>query len=485
MPGLLRDGITIDIENSFIEISHKVIANESGFPIVSIVMGDLENKSIEHKGTQYVDYIPQHGSEQQTSASISGFNLGLFNNDDFLDPEYQLGDIDVDVVLIWSELSTPVEASVTLNNHSKNSSQTIQLTGTNNFELDKLLCQTNVCNDKWSQGTKHVGIHKYEIQSYQLVVVKNGVFANKLISKLRSTFSKDEEIMGLLDLIEIITYHTNAASTNGNSYVTETGNMYSGNLAELSGNMHIAQANYILAFLASKIGYNLSPEHYLSYHVIDVFEYYRKGIDRNFVNNFINADDIVISQIFLQTHNRPQVNKYFKLFKKKIVWSASHGYTYCRTAQLQFASNIDGTGNSNSASQIMSFNNTEGSFSSGFAQHTLLAGAYLPDQDKNVKLVTTDVAIDISNTPSEKYDIVLIEHDFVVIPLDAILLSMAVGIGVGFLSFLIGNPTIMLALDIWVYFGDGVNTMANWFDDKYKYGEDGELVIPDIEIPNA
>ena len=260
--------------------------------------------------------------------------------------------------------------------------------------------------------------------------------------------------------------------------------MYSGNLAELSGNMHVAQANYLLAFLAEKIGYTLTPEHYLSYQVIDVFEYYRKGIDRNFVNNFINADDIVISQVLLQTHNRPQVNKYFKLFKKKIIWSASHGYTYCRTAKLNFASNIGGQPMTSSASQITSFNNTDGSFSSGFAQHTLLAGAYLPDQDKNVERVTTNVSIDISNTPSENYDIVLIEHDFVQTPLDSILLTMAVTVGVGLLSFLTG-PTTILIYDIWLYFGDGVNTVTNWFDDKYKYGEDGEIEIPDIDIPNA
>lgn len=489
MPGLLRDGITIDIENSFIEISHKVIANESGFPIVSIVMGDLENKSMTCKGTQYVDYIPQHDSEEQKSSSISGFNLGLFNNDDFLDPEYQLGDIDVDVVLIWSEYSTPVEASVTLNNHSGKPSQTIQLTGTNNFELDKLLCQTNVCKDYWSQGKKHVGNHKYEIQSYQLVVVKNGVFANKLISKLRNAFSKDDEIMALLHMIEIVTYYTNAASTNGNSYVTETGNMYSGNLAELSGNINVARANLILAYLAEKIGYTLTPEHYLSYHVIDVFEYYRKGIDRNFVNNFINADDIVISQILLQTHNRPQDNKYFKLFKKEIIWSASHGYTYCRTAQLNFASIIGGQPMTSSASQITSFNNIDGSLSSGFAQHTLLAGAYLPDQEKNVERVTTNVSIDISNTPSKNYDIVLIEHDFVKTPLSSILITVGLRyiLNVG-LTLLTGGAFIIatnVALDIWMSFGDGLNTVTNWFDSKYKYGEDGEIVIPDIEIPNA
>lgn len=487
-PGLEIDGITIDVEKGYIEISQKVIATDAGFPVVSIVMGELENKQMSSAATKLIDYIPQTGSEKQQSKSISGFNLGLFNNDDFLDPEYKLGNLDVNVVLIWQEFATPVEASIELNNHTTLKQETVQLTGTNIFELNKLLCKTNQCTNDWSQGKNHVGKHKYEIQSYQLVIVENGAFVYNLISKFKSEFRNDKELMEILDLIELIVFYTYAGSTNGNAKVTETGNMYSGNLDSLSENLNVKVANMLLTEIAGRVGYKLSPDQYLRYHVIDVFEYYRKGIDRNFVNNFVNADDIVITQVLLQTHNRPQQNT-FNFLSKKRPWKASHGYTYVRVSELSLSSSIGGTPYKGSESQVVNFSNKNGSLGNGFAQHTLLSGAYLPDQEKQVDYIKSKTSIHISSEASENYDIVLIEHDFVKTPISSLLITVGLRyIASGLLGAITGGfgfVAINVGLELWLQFGGGYNTVSNWFDSKYKYGEDGEIEIPEIDIPHA
>lgn len=372
------DNIQIDVENGTIKLNYKVVASTAGFPTVRVQINknpsNLPGSIIPHS-IELIGYSPTTQAEMtNNSYYVSGFNIGLFDSDDFMnDPEFDVGNLDVNMVIKWQQVALPVEAVITFDGTSVNHG--VYLTGaTSNPKtgLSRLKCRSATeCAKLTSQSYVHE--HDYEIEAYFLVVVENGQLVIEMLESIINDATADrndkEKAKILFEFLHSITAGTTDEKGAGKIYLGngETGQLVSSITDQLS--YYFSYGVTLSAFrnLFNKYfpEYVFDADNFLTYRVIEVFDYYKKGISYNFYNNYMNSDDLVISQCILQEHQIMQHNDNYILWNT-VLWSADKGYDYYRGASMKYTSN-----NSGNAFSSMTYDNNFANQTTDSSSNTL------------------------------------------------------------------------------------------------------------------
>lgn len=370
------DMLITEINKATGEVSTKlkIIASEYGFPEVVITMGSPDSTSKEKQSSvimknsiEVPNYNPTSQQEiaNNKGTQITGFHLNLYGNLDFTDKNLILPDLDVTAIIKWQQTALAVDAIVNIdeNQNTKHTGKSTKLTGNQTYEntledrLHNLECVTSSGSDtdncsKIGQST--VYRHKYEISNYFLIIVENGRY---ILDKLQEIITKNptvvvnEKSVELADVAKVIKNRIESADigniTGSNQKFSGISNLATGQLLDSESNFR----NIALVLLQTCFPNDFSgidPSTFLQFRVVSALEYYAGGINRNFIGNYANSYDLIVSQVVLQEHQRMQYdNKYLKVwipfvgFKNTgVVLDAKQGMDYYRYATLAYDGNI-------------------------------------------------------------------------------------------------------------------------------------------------
>ncbi len=347
--------IFINYEEQTIRVVYKIVASDVGFPTVSVTMFDSTSgkKSTENKAdllasinkvqiknnTKSENKQTKSESSASNIFSITGFNQALFETDaQTSDPNFKLGNIDVNLNLIWQTTAKEVVAQVELLKVELLKKDKITLTGVkSDSNYDKIAYDSSgCCRDSKTDG-QHVREHDEEIRAYFIIIVKNGFTLIDLLQKLLNEGYLDQGTAGTA-----MTYllETPYGITNGYGKLTskETAQIGHGAVGSLTGGGDqrsdiFKQVNTAINkyYKTSNVDYFAST---FAYHVIDAYELYKNEINGNFFNNASNTNDLVVAQCVLQEHEEPQENH--KDGWLHWLWTADKGYAYYNSATGSF-----------------------------------------------------------------------------------------------------------------------------------------------------
>lgn len=475
-----NSNLEIDYEKQTIRVIYKIVASDVGFPSVSIVMFD----SSEKKTTSKADLLEsinkvqiknntktenkQTKSETRASniTSINGFNLALFESDaQFNDPDFKLGNIDVNLNLIWQTTAKEVVAQVELSKNgeeikTETGTNPIILTGVKSDKVDRRISYESrgCCLDATNHSGQHVRAHENEIDAYFIIIVKNGYTLIELLQKFVEDKYLDEATVGtamtylLKSPFGIVdgygTLKSDGSSQIGNGAV---GSLMSGKdqRSDVFTQVNNAINKY---YKTTNVDYFAST---FSYRVVDAFELYQNEINGNFFNNAANTNDLVVTQCVLQEHEEPQDNHYVGWLHW--LWTADKGYAYYNSATGSFNMKHDNgsfsaeyhnnaeraemdTSSTTKAGSRTFWDKVVGTFNSSksFAgtYNRFITIGYAPtDEDfrDNENIIST---VTIDN--SEKYRILTREYDYDPTPIVNALTGFISAVAPAFLIFIPG-----------------------------------------------
>lgn len=341
--------LSVNYEEQTIRVVYKIVASDVGFPTVSVTMFDSTSgkKSTENKLLASINKVQiknntksenkQTKSESSASNifSITGFNQALFETDaQTSDPNFKLGNIDVNLNLIWKTTAKEVVAKVELVGLGA-----ITLTGVKSDSNYKKIAYDSrgCCLDATNHSGQHVREHDEEIKAYFIIIVKNGFTLIDLLQKLLNEGYLDQGTAGTA-----MTYllETPYGITNGYGKLTsnETAQIGHGAVGSLTGGGDqrsdiFKQVNTAINkyYKTSNVDYFAST---FAYHVIDAYELYKNEINGNFFNNASNTNDLVVAQCVLQEHEQKQIDHRGGWLGW--IWTADKGYAYYNSATGSF-----------------------------------------------------------------------------------------------------------------------------------------------------
>ena len=333
----VSDFIDVEIDTALgtVKFDIKVRASKTGLPDVKITM----NKKTGINGvtahtievTKSNDHTVKRGPT--ISTTVKGFNLEAFSNSDFMtDPNYELPDLDVGLILKWQEKAIAIDTTV------KISGKEVHLSGEQSLKADlsSLKCQTHKYCSK-CKGLKNAATcQDYEIMAYFIVVVENGLYYQYLLEDLLGNSKltkKDKE--NLNNYIAAF-----LGETPGNT--TDTGAVY--NVADRStGNFLDSDTRKGILSILNKYYDNrfagISHNDILKYKVYDTFHNFREGVNINFYPVIMNTQDMILNMPLLQEHARGQHNNWPENWKFPL--TGDKGFNYYRNAHTGYHSNID------------------------------------------------------------------------------------------------------------------------------------------------
>lgn len=486
-----NSNLEIDYEKQTIRVIYKIVASDVGFPSVSIVMFDSSEKKTSSKADllESINKVQiknntkteNKQTKSETSASnitsINGFNLALFESDaQFNDPDFKLGNIDVNLNLIWQTTAKEVVANVELSSNGE--AKTYTLTGVKSDKVDRTISYESrgCCLDATNHSGQHVRAHENEIDAYFIIIVKNGYTLIELLQKFVEDKYLDEATVGtamtylLKSPFGIVdgygTLKSSGSSQIGNGAV---GSLMSG---EDQRSDTFTQVNNAINkyYGTSNVDYFAST---FSYRVVDAFELYQNEINGNFFNNAANTNDLVVTQCVLQEHEEPQDNHYGGWLHW--LWTADKGYAYYNSATGSFnmehdngsysakyhnnaeRAEMDTTSTTKSGSRTF-WDKVVGTFNSSksFAgtYNRFITIGYAPtDEDfiDNENIIST---VTIDNSP--KYQILTREYDYDPMPIVNALTGMITYVAPVFLTLIPGVGPFLGAAYVAIAIGSAI-----------------------------
>ncbi len=239
--------IVIDPNTGVVQIKIKVTATSSGFPSVRITQNEgrggtaLTDGAIIPMGIAPEGYIPTTQSDKQfNSTDFTGFHLGLYDNVDLSNPDLDLGNLDVTVVIKWEKLAMAIDSEVSISTGRK--TQHIKLSGNGRSSVSSIEDITaSVCKNKNAQSDVHE--HDEEIQAYYVAVIQNGQYLINILEWL-SEHDTNESIRAAAGYAQIYLLSLAAGDSGerGEVYnVANTGNV--GTSASINFNAKFVKAS--------------------------------------------------------------------------------------------------------------------------------------------------------------------------------------------------------------------------------------------------
>lgn len=361
----LSDYLEYDLKTGKARVRFKVVANDYGFPNVTVSVKDVSDiiKS-NHIKNITVTENKQRDVEITSGTKITGFNMAVFEDKDpYNDPNFDLGSLDVNLLMTWLVSSRSVSAKVQVDN------TTVDLTQTNQSKSNKLKETSNNCKNDGSY-TKHLLNNDHEeIVSYQLIFVKNGYTLLNWLKEILMDYKNEYEKSGKNSLDSYVfaqagVYYGLILGTPigvEGEFGTVVGKTGQGLGTGATGKLLTEQdLTTILTYVwtmklyklcnwdltesmlkisneretAEKMLIQMTESITLEYRCIDVYDFYKKGINCDFYGNSVSANDLILSQCILQEHQEKQVN-HKGLFG--VVWTADKGFAYYKNASASFS----------------------------------------------------------------------------------------------------------------------------------------------------